>query len=72
LLDRGKAQGPLNREIHSRIIGIPRLRAGSDGNRTVDRKAQLYCNLGALDRVTTRRSRKKLRKLGLGDVADKL
>jgi aldehyde:ferredoxin oxidoreductase len=62
---------PLEREVHSRIIGSPPLAAGPHANVTVDIKAEIYWNLGALDwdRATTKPSKKKLLELGLDDVA---
>jgi len=65
---------PLERVVHPRIIGDPPLKAGPHANRTVDLKAQIYWNLGALDwdRVTTKPSKKKLLELGLNDVANEL
>jgi aldehyde:ferredoxin oxidoreductase len=65
---------PLEREVHPRIIGNPPLEAGPHANVTVDIKAEVYWNLGALDwdRVTTKPSKKKLLELGLDDVAKDL
>jgi aldehyde:ferredoxin oxidoreductase len=65
---------PLQREIHPRMIGNPPLKAGPLANVTVDIKAEIYWNLGALDwdRVTTRPSKKKLMALGLDDVAEEM
>jgi len=65
---------PLNWEVHPRIIGNPPLEAGPHANVTVDIKAQVYWNLGALDwdRVTTKPSKKKLLELELDDVAKDL
>jgi aldehyde:ferredoxin oxidoreductase len=65
---------PLNRELHPRIIGNPPLEMGPHANKTVDLKAEIYWNLGALDwdRVTTKPSKKKLLELGLNDVAKDL
>jgi hypothetical protein len=47
---------------------------GPHANKTVDLKAEIYWNLGALDwdRVTTKPSKKKLLELGLNDVAKDL
>jgi len=65
---------PLEREVHPRIIGNPPLEAGPHAQVTVDIKAEVYWNLGALDweRVTTKPSKKKLLELGLDDVAKDL
>jgi aldehyde:ferredoxin oxidoreductase len=62
---------PLEREVHSRIVGSPPLEVGPHANVTVDIKAEVYWNLGALDwdRTTTKPSKKKLVELGLDDVA---
>ena len=51
---------PLEREVHSRIIGNPPLEAGPHAHKTVDIKAEIYWNLGARDweRVTTKPSKK--------------
>ncbi|MEE8619028.1 MAG: aldehyde ferredoxin oxidoreductase C-terminal domain-containing protein, partial [Dehalococcoidales bacterium] len=65
---------PLKLEVHPRIIGNPPLEVGPHAQVTVDIKAEIYWNLGALDweRVTTKPSKKKLLKLGLDDVAKDL
>ncbi len=65
---------PLKREVHPRIIGNPPHEAGPHAQVTVDIKAEVYWNLGALDweRATTRPSKKKLLELGLDDVAKDL
>jgi len=65
---------PLERVVHPRIIGDPPLEAGPHAHKTVDLKAEIYWNLGALDweRVTTKPSKKKLLELGLDDVAKDL
>ena len=65
---------PLNWAVHPRIIGNPPHQAGPHAHVTVDIKAQIYWNLGALDwdRVTTKPSKKKLQELGLTDVAQDL
>jgi len=65
---------PLKRELHTRIIGNPPLEVGPLAQVTVDIKAEVYWNLGALDweRVTTKPSKKKLLELGLNDVAKDL
>ena len=65
---------PLEREVHPRIIGNPPLEAGPHAHVTVDIKAEVYWNLGALDweRATTKPSKKKLLELGLDDVAKDL
>jgi aldehyde:ferredoxin oxidoreductase len=65
---------PLKMEVHPRIIGNPPLEAGPHAQVTVDIKAEIYWNLGALDweRVTTKPSKKKLLELGLDDVAKDL
>ena len=65
---------PLKLEVHPRIIGNPPLGVGPHAQVTVDIKAEVYWNLGALDweRVTTKPSKKKLLELGLDDVAKDL
>jgi aldehyde:ferredoxin oxidoreductase len=57
-------------KVHPRIIGKPPLTAGPLAGVTADIEAQVYWNLGALDwdRVTTKPSKEKLRKLGLKDT----
>ncbi len=58
-------------KLHPRVIGDPPLKDGPLKDVTVDLKAMLYWNLGALDwdRVTAKPSKKKLLSLGLEDVA---
>jgi len=65
---------PLEREVHPRIIGDPPLEVGPHAHKTVDIKAEINWNLGALDwdRATTKPSKKKLLELGLDDVAKDL
>ncbi|MFC1991556.1 aldehyde ferredoxin oxidoreductase family protein [Chloroflexota bacterium] len=65
---------PLERKVHSRIIGNPPQKEGPLAGVTADIEAQVYWNLGALDwdRVTTKPSKKKLQELGLDDVAEDL
>lgn len=65
---------PLKWEVHPRIIGNPPHEVGPHAQVTVDIKAEVYWNLGALDwdRVTTKPSKKKLLELGLDDVAKDL
>ena len=59
---------------HPRIIGDPPQKEGPLAGVTIDQKAQIYWNLGALDwdPVTTKPSKKKLLALGLNDVAEEL
>ena len=65
---------PINRFLHHRIIGRPPQEDGPLAGVSTDMEAQAYWNLGALDwdRVTNKPSLKKLRELGLDDVADEL
>jgi aldehyde:ferredoxin oxidoreductase len=65
---------PLERKVHPRIIGDPPHEAGPHAKVTIDIKADIYWNLGALDwdRTTTKPSKKKLLELGLDDVAKDL
>jgi aldehyde:ferredoxin oxidoreductase len=60
--------------VNPRIIGDPPQKEGPLAGVTVDIKAQVYWNLGALDweAATTRPSKKKLLQLGLNDVAEQL
>jgi aldehyde:ferredoxin oxidoreductase len=64
----------LNWPVHPRIVGDPPQKEGPLAGVTVDIKAQVYWNLGALDwdAVTTKPSQKKLLELGLDDVAKEL
>jgi aldehyde:ferredoxin oxidoreductase len=59
---------------HPRIIGDPPQKEGPLAGVTIDQKAQVYWNLGALDwdPITTKPSKKKLLALGLMDVAEEL
>jgi aldehyde:ferredoxin oxidoreductase len=59
---------------HPRIYGDPPQKEGPLKDVTIDTKAQIYWNLGALDwdPVTTKPSKKKLVELGLNDVASDL
>jgi aldehyde:ferredoxin oxidoreductase len=65
---------PLQWTVHPRIIGEPPQEMGPLAGVTADITAQVYWNLGALDwdRITTKPSKKKLRYLGLDDVAKDL
>lgn len=65
---------PLNWVVHSRIIGNPPLEIGPHAHVTVNIKAEVYWNLGALDwdGVTTKPSKEKLLELGFNDVAEDL
>jgi aldehyde:ferredoxin oxidoreductase len=60
--------------VHPRIVGNPPQKEGPLAGVTVDIKAQVYWNLGALDwdAATTKPSKKKLLSLGLDDVAAQL
>lgn len=60
--------------VHPRIAGWPPQKEGPLAEVTVDIEAEAWWNLGALDwdRVTTRPSVKKLKELGLEDVAKDL
>lgn len=64
----------LKLKVHPRIIGDPPQKAGPLAGVTVDIKAQVYWNLGALDWniVTGKPSKPKLLELGLGDIAKDL
>jgi len=59
---------------HPRIYGDPPQKEGPLAGVTIDIKAQIYWNLGALDwdPITTRPSKKKLLDLGLKDIAEEL
>jgi aldehyde:ferredoxin oxidoreductase len=59
---------------HPRITGETPQEEGPLGGVTIDQKAQVYWNLGALDwdQKTTRPSKKKLVYLGLNDIANEL
>jgi len=61
----------LNWTPHPRITGEPPQKAGPLAGVTIDQKAQVYWNMGALDwdPKTTKPSRRKLLELGLDDVA---
>jgi aldehyde:ferredoxin oxidoreductase len=65
---------PIERFVHPRIIGRPPQEEGPLAGVSTDMEAQAYWNLGALDwdRITNKPSLKKLRELGLDDVADEL
>ncbi|MCP4197560.1 MAG: aldehyde ferredoxin oxidoreductase family protein [Proteobacteria bacterium] len=67
---------PLDWKMHGRMIGEPPFTQteGPHAGVTVDLKAAIYWNLGALDwdRETTKPSRKKLMALGLEDVMNDL
>ncbi|MCX7912098.1 MAG: aldehyde ferredoxin oxidoreductase family protein [Dehalococcoidales bacterium] len=59
---------------HGRIIGEPPQKEGPLAGVTIDQKAQIYWNLGALDwdLYTTKPSRKKLIDLGFPEIAEEL
>ncbi len=61
-------------QAHPRIYGDPPQKEGPLAGVTIDIKAQIYWNLGALDwdPITTRPSKKKLLDLGLKDIAEEL
>ena len=65
---------PLERKVHSRIIGRPPQKEGPLTGVSSDIEAEAYWCLGALDwdRITTKPSRKKLLELGLNDIAEEL
>ncbi len=65
---------PLDRFIHSRIIGRPPQKDGPLAGVSPDLEAQTYWCLGALDwdRITTKPSRQKLLELGLDEIAEEL
>jgi aldehyde:ferredoxin oxidoreductase len=64
----------LNWKPHPRIIGEPPQKEGPLAGVTVDQKAQIYWNMGAMDwdQATTKPSRNKLIELGLKDIAEEL
>jgi aldehyde:ferredoxin oxidoreductase len=59
---------------HPRIYGDPPQKEGPLADVTIDIKAQMYWNLGALDwdPVTTKPSKQKLMDLGLKEIAEEL
>ncbi|HSW57650.1 MAG TPA: aldehyde ferredoxin oxidoreductase family protein [Dehalococcoidales bacterium] len=59
---------------HPRIFGDPPQKEGPLAGVTIDTKAQIYWNMGALDwdPVTTKPSKKKLNELGFKEIADEL
>jgi aldehyde:ferredoxin oxidoreductase len=65
---------PLQWTVHPRIIGEPAQESGPLAGVTADIKGQIDRNLSALDwdRATTKPSQKKLKYLGLDDVAGDL
>jgi aldehyde:ferredoxin oxidoreductase len=69
-----EGDNPLKRTIHPRILGRPPQKEGPLRGVSVDIEAQTYWNLGALDwdPVTAMPSKKKLRSLGLDDIAAEL
>jgi len=64
----------LNWKMHPRVIGEPPQKEGPLAGVTVDQKAQIYWNLGAMDwdQATTKPSRKRLLSLGMNDLAEEL
>ncbi|MGB9920215.1 MAG: aldehyde ferredoxin oxidoreductase family protein [Moorellales bacterium] len=65
-----EGDNPLERRVHSRIIGRPPQKEGPLAGVSVDLEAQVYWALGALDwdPVTAKPSKSKLQDLGLGDL----
>ena len=65
---------PIERVVHPRIIGRPPQEDGPLAGVSTNMEGQAYWNLGALDwdYVTNKPSEKKLRELGLDDIADEL
>ncbi|MFC2071189.1 aldehyde ferredoxin oxidoreductase family protein [Chloroflexota bacterium] len=65
---------PLEWKVPPRMIGTPPQKEGPLAGVTLDYKARMYWNLGALDWdiATTKPSKKKLLELGLDDVAQEL
>jgi aldehyde:ferredoxin oxidoreductase len=65
---------PIEHKIHPRIIGHPPQKDGPLAGITADIEAQVYWGLGALDwsRTTAKPSEKKLKELGLDDIAQEL
>jgi aldehyde:ferredoxin oxidoreductase len=64
----------LNWTPHPRIIGDPPQKEGPLAGVTIDQKAQIYWNMGAIDwdPVTTKPSKKKLIELGFNELAEEL
>lgn len=64
----------LNWTMHPRVIGDPSQPKGPLAGVTIDQKAQIYWNMGALDwdQATTKPSKKKLLSLGMNDLAEEL
>jgi len=64
----------LNWTMHPRVIGDPPQPKGPLAGVTVDQKAQIYWNMGAMDwdQATTKPSKKKLLSLGMKDLAEEL
>jgi aldehyde:ferredoxin oxidoreductase len=64
----------LDWKLPPRVVGVPPQKVGPLAGVTTDIDAQVYWNLGILDwdRLTTKPSLKKLKELGLDDVADDL
>jgi len=64
----------LNWTMHPRVIGNPPQPKGPLAGVTIDQKAQIYWNMGALDwdQATTKPSKKKLLSLGMKDLAEEL
>ncbi|MFC1991283.1 aldehyde ferredoxin oxidoreductase family protein [Chloroflexota bacterium] len=74
VFDLREGINPLKLKVQPRMIGIPPQKEGPLAGVTVDTKAQVYWNLGALDwdHITTKPSKKKLLELGLDDMAKEL
>jgi aldehyde:ferredoxin oxidoreductase len=64
----------LNWTPHPRIIGEPPQKEGPLRGVTVNQKAQIYWNMGAMDwnQETSKPSKKKLLSLGMNDLAEEL
>ena len=69
-----EGDNPLDRKVHSRIIGRPPLNEGPLAGVSPDIEGQITFNLKALDwdPITAKPSRQKLIDLGLNDAADDL
>ena len=64
----------LNFTAHPRVYGDPPQKEGPLAGVTINTKAQIYWNLGALDwdMATTKPNKKKLIELGLKEIAEQL
>ncbi|MBI4282703.1 MAG: aldehyde ferredoxin oxidoreductase family protein [Chloroflexi bacterium] len=74
VFDLREGINPLEWDINPRAVGIPPQKVGPLAGVTLDHKARLNWNLGALDwdLQTTKPSKQKLLALGLNDVAKEL